>query len=86
MNVKVSYPHGLARADFKDSNAAACSAQDSSWTDKSLLWLGCNRGEHFGHECSGRMLLNKEQAIVLMDLLQRFLENGTIGEAAEETP
>lgn len=74
-------PMGFRYYDFQDYNGAACSIQNSSSSNKKLLWLGCEEtyiDPLTGGVANSRMHIDKPCAIRLVKLLTRFIEKGEI--------
>ncbi len=74
--------HGLARADFKDSNGEPCSLQESSLADTPHIWLGCNSNAPIHHvtgePMSPRMHLSQADVKALLPYLRRFAATGRL--------
>jgi hypothetical protein len=79
--VPVETDRGFLRADFQDLNGDACSIQESSRILGGAIWLGMNAGSHSPRNeyCLARMHLDREMALALIPVLQRFAETGRIG-------
>lgn len=69
---------GFPVATFVDRYGAKCSIQDSSLADESALWFGCDEGTHIDGKCVARMHLTTEMVTVLIPVLQRFVDTGSI--------
>lgn len=69
---------GFVRADFKDLYGADCSIQKSSLATDDAIWLGCDEGTHVDGSCCARMHLNREQAAMLIPILERFVKTAEL--------
>jgi hypothetical protein len=68
MEIKIS-PRGFKYADFKDLYGNDCSIQESSLATEDAIWLGLD---------DSRMHLNREQAEHIVELLQKFIDDGSL--------
>lgn len=89
---------GFARGEFIDLYGCECSIQDSSLATDDAIWFGINDAQpqqlipdkgwtpvEFPKDTifNTRMHLNKEQVSALIEVLQRFVDTGSIREVDE---
>jgi hypothetical protein len=63
---------GFALGTFLDLNNNVCTIQDSSLATSEAIWLGAKGPENT------RMLLNVDHVAALIEVLQRFVETGSV--------
>lgn len=89
---------GFAIGEFEDRYGVKCSIQDSSIATEDCIWLGPTDPNPKklvpgmgwqpaeippGVECTTRMHLSIEQCVELVEILNRFIETGSIAENVE---